>query len=148
MMWRYVRALEGRRVPHLLLGGGRCDLLTIQPPHGGTVSRVHWRLYEHTTHEAPVTDKRFDHDFPGDTSREALRAQYAALRRMTVAQRLAMMDGLTRLVRSMAREGLRRRHPEASETELDERFERLVLGEELATLMLEHRRARTKSPAR
>lgn len=78
----------------------------------------------------------------GDTCRDALRAQFDALRRITPAQRLALMDDLTRLVRSMAREGLRRRHPELAEAELDALFAELVLGPDLATKVLEHRRAR------
>ena len=79
----------------------------------------------------------------GDTSREALRAQFAALRRLTVSQRLALMDDLTRLAQSLTREGLRRRHPEASEAELDLLFSEIVLGKALAARVLEHRRARS-----
>ena len=86
---------------------------------------------------------RPDAGFSGDTSREALRAQYAALRRMTPSQRLAIMDDLTQLVRLMTREGLRRRHPTATEAELDVLFFELVLGKELAARVLEHRWART-----
>jgi hypothetical protein len=85
--------------------------------------------------------------FPGDTSREALRAHFAALRRIPARQRLALMDELTRLVRSMSREGLRRRHPGITEAELDVRFFELVLGPDLAARVLEHRRARLARPA-
>lgn len=84
------------------------------------------------------------HDDPrptGDTSREALRAQYAALRRLTPGQRLALMDDLTRLAQSLTREGVRRRHPEASEAELDVLYSEIVLGKALAARVLEHRRA-------
>ena len=84
--------------------------------------------------------------FEGDTSREALRAQFAALRRTTAAQRLAFMDDLTRLARSMTREGLKRRHPTLTEAELDVRFFDLVLGPRLAAKVLEHRRARLARP--
>lgn len=80
--------------------------------------------------------------FEGDTSREALRVQFAALRRLTVAQRLAAMDDLTRLARSMSREGLKRRHPRATDAEIDARFAELVLGRELAAKVRDHRRAR------
>ncbi len=83
-----------------------------------------------------------DARFEGDTSREALRAQFAALRRLTPSQRLALMDDLTRLARSMSREGLRRRHPGLAEAELDALFSELVLGPDLAAKVLEHRRAR------
>ena len=78
----------------------------------------------------------------GDTSRDALRAQFAALRRITPARRWALMDDLTQLVRSMTREGLRRRHPGLAEAELDALFSELVLGPDLAAKVLEHRRAR------
>ena len=84
--------------------------------------------------------------FAGDTSREALRVQFAALRRLTPSRRLALMDDLTRLARSMAREGLRRRHPGLTETELDALFFELVLGPDLAAKVLEHRRARLADP--
>ena len=80
--------------------------------------------------------------FGGDTSRDALRAQFTALRRIPPARRLELMDDLTRLARSMSREGLKRRHPGLTEAELDTRFFELVLGPELAARVLEHRRAR------
>lgn len=92
---------------------------------------------------AASRDPRFD----GDTSREALRARFAALRRITPSRRLALMDDLTVLVQSMTREGLRRRHPGLSEAELDARFFELVLGPVLAAKVLEHRRARLSRPA-
>ena len=81
-------------------------------------------------------------DFEGDTSREALRAQFAALRRLTPSRRLALMDDLTRLVQSMSREGIRRRHPGLTEDELEALFFELVLGHDLAVRVLEHRRSR------
>ena len=84
---------------------------------------------------------------PSDTSREALRAQYTALRRLSPAQRLAQMDDLTRLAQSLAREGLRKRHPEASEAELEVLYSELVLGKELAAKVQEHRRANLTRPA-
>jgi hypothetical protein len=85
-----------------------------------------------------------DHNarFDGDTSRDALRVQFAALRRIPPARRLALMDDLTRLVRSMAWEGLRRRNPGLAEAELNALFFELVLGPDLAAQVLEHRRAR------
>jgi hypothetical protein len=94
-----------------------------------------------------VTASSRDARFDGDTSREALRAQFAALRHIAPARRLALMDDLTRLARSMAREGLKRRHPGLAEAELDVLFFELVLGPELAAEVLEHRRARSTRPA-
>ncbi len=85
--------------------------------------------------------------FDGDTSREALRAQFAALRRIPAWRRLALMDDLTQLAQSMAREGLRRRHPELGEADLDARFFELVFGPDVAARVLEHRRARCARPA-
>lgn len=90
-------------------------------------------------------DARPDSTLHGDTSRESLRAQIAALRRMSARERLAMMDDLTGFVRTLTREGLRRRHPGISGTELDARFSQLVLGEELAARVSAHRRARSAS---
>lgn len=80
--------------------------------------------------------------FNGDTSRETLREQFAALRRLTPSKRLALMDELTSLAQSICREGLRRRHPGISEAELDEKFADLVLGRELAAKVRESRRAK------
>ena len=80
--------------------------------------------------------------FEGDTSREALRVQFAALRRISPVRRLALMDDLTHLARSMAREGLRRRNPGVTEAELDALFSELALGPVLSARMLEHRRDR------
>ena len=94
-----------------------------------------------------MTTTRSGTGFDGDTSREALRAQFAALRRTTATQRLALMDDLTWLAQSMTREGLRRRHPTLTETELDVRFFELVLGPQLAAEVLEHRRAHFARPA-
>jgi hypothetical protein len=84
--------------------------------------------------------------FHEDTSREALRVQFAALRCISSSQRLALMDDLTRLARSMAWEGLRRRHPGLAETDLDALFSELVLGRDLAAQVIEHRRARLARP--
>ena len=93
-----------------------------------------------------MTTTRCDTRFDGDTSREALRAQYAALRRMIAAERLACMDDLTRLARSMSWEGLRRRNPTLTDAELEVRFFELVLGSRLAAEALDHRRARLERP--
>lgn len=78
-----------------------------------------------------------------DTSSAARRVQYAALRRMSVAQELAAMNDLTMLVRGMAREGLKRRNPSATESELDDLFCELMHGTELAARVLAHKRGRS-----
>lgn len=82
-----------------------------------------------------------------DTAREALRRQFAALRRLSARERLALMADLTGLVRAMTREGLRRLHPNATEPELDVLFADRVLGRELAEKVREHRRNRSKPAA-
>lgn len=84
--------------------------------------------------------------FSGDTSREALRVQYAALRRMTIPERIAAMDDLTRTVRELAYEGLRRRHPTLDAAGIEELYFELVLGKDLAREVLAHRRARSAAP--
>ena len=78
----------------------------------------------------------------GDTSRDALEAQYAALRRLSIAQRLSLMDDLTRLVQSMTREGVRRRHPGLTEAQIEAKYFEITLGPELAARVLEHRNSR------
>jgi hypothetical protein len=55
----------------------------------------------------------------------------ATLRRLTPVERLHHALALTHRVQRRAREGLRRRHPEYSERELDLAAARLRLGEEL-----------------
>jgi hypothetical protein len=52
------------------------------------------------------------------------------------------MDDLTQLAQSMTREGLKRRHPELSEEQLEAKYFEIVLGPDLATKVLEHRRSR------
>ena len=94
-----------------------------------------------------MTTTRGSASADGDTSRDALRAQFAALRRITPSRRLALMDDLTTLARSMSREGLRRRHPGLAEAELDALFFELVLGPDLAANVLEHRRVRLAQQA-
>jgi hypothetical protein len=83
--------------------------------------------------------------FPRDTDRDALRAQFAALRRLSIQQKLALMDDVTELARRMCREGIRRRNPDASEAELERMFFELTLGRELAAKVLEHREQRRKA---
>ena len=93
-----------------------------------------------------MTDHAPPHDFPADTSREALRRQLAAVRRMSVPERLRMVDHLTQLARSIAVEGIRRRHPNATEEQIQHMLFELVLGKEVAARVAEHRRARSAQP--
>lgn len=67
-----------------------------------------------------------------DTDPEAHRVQMDAYRRMGGRGRSAVMFRLTEMARRNARAGIRERHPEYGEPELDRAFCRLVLGDELA----------------
>ena len=80
--------------------------------------------------------------FPADTSPEALRVQFEILRRLTPAQRIALVDDLTKLARGLAMAGLRQRHPEASEARIEELFFEMTLGPELAQSVLADRRVK------
>ena len=75
----------------------------------------------------------------GDTSQSALHAQYAALRRIPVWRRIQLMDQLTLLAQTMAKQGLRRRNPNATAEQLEALYFEMVLGAELAAKVLEHR---------
>ena len=78
----------------------------------------------------------------GDTSADALRVQYAALRKIPAWRRLQLAGEVTLLAQNMAKEGLRRRNPDCTEEQLEVLYFELVLGPELAAKVLEHRRAR------
>ena len=74
-----------------------------------------------------------------DTSLDALRAQYDALRKLSPTRRLELVDDLTELARSMTMAGLRHRNPEASPEQLEVLFFEIALGRELATRVLAYR---------
>ena len=61
---------------------------------------------------------------------EAYRLQY--LRRAAAWQKAAMLGQMYETVKQLAYQGLRQRHPHASEAELRRRLAGLLLGEELA----------------
>ena len=67
-----------------------------------------------------------------DTSPEALAVQLDGLRRMTTQQRIAKMSSLTRRVKNMAFEAIRRRYPELDEEEVRLLFIELTYGKSLA----------------
>lgn len=77
-----------------------------------------------------------------DTSADALRAQYAALRQIPAWRRLQLAGEVTLLAQNMAKEGLRRRNPDCTPEQLEVLYFEMVLGPELAAKVLEHRRAR------
>jgi hypothetical protein len=68
---------------------------------------------------------------PADTSPEAHAVQLAIYRRLGPDGRLALALRVSDDVRSITRSGLRTRHPEHSEDEIDQALRRLLLGDEL-----------------
>jgi hypothetical protein len=67
-----------------------------------------------------------------DTSPEAERVLLALLRRTPAWRRLQLADRMSATARQLCLAGLRARHPNASQAELDRRFADLHLGPELA----------------
>ena len=65
-----------------------------------------------------------------DTHSEIARRIIEGYRRMTPAQRIERMQQMTLAVQELALAGLRRRHPDASERELELRLASLRLGAE------------------
>jgi hypothetical protein len=79
---------------------------------------------------------------PIDTSAEARERQLDAYRAMRPQERLRLADEMSTDVRSLARAGIRARHPElASDEDVDTALARILLGPELA------RAADTPDPA-
>ncbi len=64
------------------------------------------------------------------------------LRRAPIGRKWLMVDEQCDLVRSLARSGLRTRHPEANSDEIDARLYELILGPDLGPQVLAARRAR------
>ena len=67
-----------------------------------------------------------------DTSAEALEVQLECLRKMTPQQRIRSMCAMSRQVKNMAMDAIRRRHPEFSDAEVRMKFIELTYGEDLA----------------
>jgi hypothetical protein len=67
-----------------------------------------------------------------DTSPEVERRQVEAWRRMSAAEKAAIVTGLTRAAREMTAAGVRQRYPDASSREHFLRVAVIVLGPELA----------------
>lgn len=74
-----------------------------------------------------------------DTSPEVEALLIAAYRRMTPAEKLDRVWSLRRAVHERARVGIRLRHPEADEREVDDRLVDLLLGVELASRVRDRR---------
>jgi hypothetical protein len=69
-----------------------------------------------------------------DTSPDIVRRQVESWRRMSAAQKAAMVTGLTRMAYAMTEAGVRHRYPGASPREQFLRVAIIVLGPDLATL--------------
>jgi hypothetical protein len=69
--------------------------------------------------------------FP-DTSPEAERLLLELLRRAPIQRKLEMLDQMNRAARELAMMGLRARHPNATEAQLQRLMADLLLGPELA----------------
>ncbi len=68
---------------------------------------------------------------PSDTTPEAWAAQLAVLRSMSGAQRVEAALRLTRLARESSRAGIRARHPDYGEDEVQRAFFRMLHGDAL-----------------
>ena len=67
-----------------------------------------------------------------DTTQDALDVQLDGLRRMTPQQRISKMCSLSRHVKKMAFDAIRRRHPDLDEQEVRLLFIELTYGKSLA----------------
>ena len=76
---------------------------------------------------------------PLDTSLEAHQVQTAALRRMGGQGRSAVVFRLNQLVRDVAAAGIRSRHPDYTEDEVQSALRRLLLGDETTRKVWPHR---------
>jgi hypothetical protein len=68
---------------------------------------------------------------PADTTPEAHAVQIAIYRRIGPEGRLALALRMSDDVRAITRSGIRMRHPEYSEDQVDQALRRLLLGDEL-----------------
>ena len=66
--------------------------------------------------------------YPTDTSPEALEVQLECLRRMTPPQRIRQVCAMSRRVKRMAFEAIRRRHPQLADDEVQLLFIEIAYG--------------------
>lgn len=69
--------------------------------------------------------------FAADTSLEAARVQYAIFRRMPSEQRLRLAFQMAESTRALAAAGVRARHPDYTERQVQLAVIRLTLGDDL-----------------
>ena len=70
--------------------------------------------------------------YTADTSEEALEVQLGCLRRMSSRERIQQTCAMSRRVRNMAMDAIRRRHPNLSDAEVQLMFIELTYGKSLA----------------
>jgi hypothetical protein len=71
-------------------------------------------------------------DYTADTSKEALEVQLACLRQMSPGERIRQTLAMSRRVRNMAMDAIRRRHPDLEDAEVGLMFIELTYGKSLA----------------
>ena len=71
-------------------------------------------------------------DYTVDTSQEALEVQLACLRQMSPGERIRQTLAMSRQLRNMAMEAIRRRHPDWPDAEVGLMFIELNYGKSLA----------------
>ena len=67
---------------------------------------------------------------PADTTPEAARVQFAALRRLTIDRRFEIADANASQLRRLCEAGVRLRHPDYSDADARIAVMRLLIGEE------------------
>jgi hypothetical protein len=68
---------------------------------------------------------------PADTSLDAVRVQHAVYRRMTPERRLELTFQMIESIRALSAAGVRARHPQYTDRQVELAVIRLTLGEEL-----------------
>ena len=71
------------------------------------------------------------HMIPADTTADAYRVQIGRYRRLEPAARVQIALEMSEETREVTRQGIRHRHPEYDEAEVEAALRRLILGDEL-----------------
>ena len=75
-----------------------------------------------------------------DTHPEMEALQIELIRRMPPWKKMAAVDGLNKMVRTLAMSGIRQRHPDATPEQVRRMLAELILGAELARKVYDHAR--------
>lgn len=68
---------------------------------------------------------------PKDTDSEAYAVQIALLRNMSGADRVSLLVAMSEQAREVSRAGIRQRHPQYTDAEIQQALARLLLGDAL-----------------